>query len=137
MLVGFAKSGATVETPCPFSIKPLFLPQTLQSWIPLDYIVPSLSVFVLVFFLFQWHPWCLEVPGPGIMSEPELQSHQQLQQHWSLKLCTGPGIKPASPQKPAGSLTHCATGGTLSRCSLHLEPASFLWRKKRHPLFLS
>ena len=35
----------------------------------------------------------------------------------SLMHCTGPGIKPAPPERHAGSLTYCATEGT-PRCSI-------------------
>jgi len=39
------------------------------------------------FFLPFWpHPWHLEVPGPGIKSEPQLQTTRQQRQHWILNL---------------------------------------------------
>ena len=40
-------------------------------------------------------PQHMEVPGPGIKSEPPLQPIPQMQQHWILLThCAGPGLEP-------------------------------------------
>ena len=58
----------------------------------------------------------MEVPGPGIESEPQLQPMLQLQQLSDpLTHCNGPGIQPIPLQRPKplqSLLTHCARVGT-------------------------
>ena len=86
----------------------------------------------LEFFFFWLHPRHMEVPGPRIKSEPQLQlqPEQQMLQHWILN----PGIElsllqrqcwilnPLNHRDNAGSLiTHCTTAGTLTREFLQLE----------------
>ena len=65
--------------------------------------------------LFQLPPWHMEVPGPGIKSEPLCHSCGNAR---SLTHCARMGIKPATPQRQRqrGSLTHCTTVGTPKIC---------------------
>ena len=50
----------------------------------------------LIFWLYLWH---IDVPGPGIESETQLQPMPQLQQHQILLThCAVPGIKPMPAQ---------------------------------------
>ena len=53
----------------------------------------------------------MEVPGPGIESDPPLQPTPQLRQCQILNPLHWVGTEPAIPQSWARSLTHCATVG--------------------------
>ena len=53
----------------------------------------------------------MEIPGPGIKSEPHLWPTPQLWQCWLLTHCAGPGIELVESQRQAGALTQSATAG--------------------------
>ena len=64
-----------LSLPCRWSSSPcVFIWSSLYV-----YVCPNFPFF---FFLFQLHPWHVEVPGPGIKSELQLQPMPQLQQCW-------------------------------------------------------
>jgi len=59
-------------------------------------------------FFFLWpNPWCVEVPGPGTESEPQLRPTPQLQQHQILNR-----LPQAEDQTCASTATR-ATAGTM------------------------
>ena len=70
-------------------MKPLNQICSSQSRVPLPAIPAALWNLCFIFFLFR--PRHMEVPGPGIKSEPQLQPMPQLQQHWILNPPHGAG----------------------------------------------
>ena len=76
-------------------------------------IVPCLILFIFYFFIFWLYPRHMEVPRPGIESEPQLQPTPTGAATLDLLThCTGLGIKPVPPERQARSLTQCTTVGT-------------------------
>ena len=69
-----------------------------------------LMYYVCLFFFFQPRSRYMEVPGPGIESEWHRFCSCSNAGSWTH--CTELGIKPAMPQRPARSWSHCATTGT-------------------------
>ena len=69
-------------------------PREYTRWVPCKLCLP--------FFIFFWlRPRHMEVPTPGIESEPPQRPRLQLQQHQILSPhCSRPGIQPVPPQQP-------------------------------------
>ena len=79
----------------------------------------------MIFFFFSLFPPPLghmEVPGPGIRFELELQPMRQLQQGWILNPLVQPGFEPGPPQRQARPLTYGTIAGIPSMRILTCDP---------------
>ena len=105
--------GSTPFVTCMFAFN---LPESLQCYIAVPSPIGDLvsfavyeaektllgTYFYFYFFLFWPHLWHMEVPEPGIKSEPEMGPKCYSSSHGrSLTHCAGLGIEPAPPQQPS------------------------------------
>ena len=84
-------------------------------WTQGQMIDAGLLYFTLLYFgfIFWPHSGHMEVPRPGIKSEPQLRPEPQLQQHQILNpLAPSQGLNPHHFRDNARSLTLCTTAGT-------------------------
>ena len=65
-----------------------------------------------LFFLFQLHPQHVEISGPGIKSELQLQPMLHLQQHWILNPLCWAGDKTGTAIEASWIITHCTMSET-------------------------
>ena len=76
---------------------------------PLAWEPPYGGILSLSFLILWPHLGYVEVPGPGIESEPQMQLRQCRILHWA----RDPTLTSAATRAAAvGFLTHCATEGT-------------------------
>ena len=74
-----------------------YRPTSFDSW----------PLFLHLFFLILWrHPWHMEVPGPGIESELQLQPTPHLQQHQILNPPCHSGNSPLPPSLKSETAGH-------------------------------